>query len=172
MTFWTSRDETWDVSIHLSCAPALRWHQLWQKCKTSLFHRRNSCLNEFWRAPSRVLWGDIIRIARQSCIMNSRHNSSKHNFRSWNNDILHVCLMKGASQFESCDFTTHITTHLATDFIIHSKGTFFNGIMMFCIAVIFDVSAQLGRLLTSRLSSRLTNKSSTKSWFSTCLTKY
>ena len=43
------------------------------------------------------------------------------------------------------------------------KEHFFNGIMMFCIAVIFDVSAQLGRLLTSRLSSRLINKSSTKS---------
>ena len=34
---------------------------------------------------------------------------------------------------------------------------------MFCIAIIFDVSAQLGRLLTSRPSSRLINKSSTKS---------
>ena len=48
-------------------------------------------------------------------------------------------------------------TH-TTDVIIHSKSTCFNGIMMFCIAVIFDVSAQLGRLLTSRLSSRLLKK--------------
>ena len=89
-----------------------------------------------------------------------------------NNDILHLCLMKGASQLESCDFTTHLTTHLTTDLIIHSKSTFFKGIMMFCIAVIFDVSAQLGRRLTSRSSSRLINKSSTKSWLSTRLTKY
>ena len=71
--------------------------------------------------------------------------------------------MKGASQFESCDFTTHLTTHLTTDLIIHSKSILLNGIMMFCIAVIFDDSAQLGRLLTSRFSSRLINKSSTKS---------
>ena len=62
--------------------------------------------------------------------------------------------MKGASQFESCRFTTHLTTHI----IIHSKSTFFNGIMMFCIAVIFYVSAQLRRLLTSRFSSRFINK--------------
>ena len=71
--------------------------------------------------------------------------------------------MKGASQFESCHFTTHLTTHLTTDLIIHSKSTFFKGRMMCCIAIIFDVRAQLGRLLTSRLSSRLINKSSTKS---------
>ena len=59
-----------------------------------------------------------------------------------------------------------------TDLLIHSKCIFFNGIMLFCIPVIFDVSAQLGRLLTSRFSSRLINKSSTKSWLSTPLTKY
>ena len=110
--------------------------------------------------------------ARQSCIMTSRHNSSKHHFRSWNNDILHVCLMKGASQFQSCRLTTHLTTHLTTDVIIHSKNTFLTGIMMFCIVVIFDVGAQLGRLLTSRVSSRFINKSSTKSWLSTRLMKY
>ena len=172
ITFFRSREESWDVSRHLSCAPALRWHQLWQRCKTSLFLKRNSCFNEFWSAPSRVLWSDIIRIVRQSCMMNSRHNSSKHHFRNGNNNILHLCLMKGASQFESCHFTTHLTTHLTTDLIIHSKSTFFNGIMMFCIAVIFHVSAQLGRLLTSRVSSRLINKSLTKSWLSTPLTKY
>ena len=62
-------------------------------------------------------------------------------------------------------------TH-TTDLIIHSKSTFFNGIIMFCIAVIFDVSAQLGRVLTSRVSSRFINKSSTKSWLSTPLKKY
>ena len=71
--------------------------------------------------------------------------------------------MKGASQFESCHFTTHLTTHLTTDLMIHSNSTWSNGIMMFCIDVICDVSAQLGRLLTSRLSSRLIKKSSTKS---------
>ena len=172
ITFLRSREESWDVSRHLSCAPSLRWHQLWQRCKTSLFLRRNSCFNELWNAQSRVLWGDIIRIVRQSCIMNSRHNSSKHYCRSAKNDILHLCLMKGASQFESCHFTTHLTTHLTTDLIIHSKISFFNGSMMFCIAAIFQVSAPLGRLLTSRLSSRLINRSSTKSWLSTRLTKY
>ena len=172
ITFSGSREESSDVSSHLSCAPALRCHQLRQRCKTSLFLTRNSCLNEFWSAPSRVFWRDRITIAKQSSIMNSRHNSSKHHFRNRNNDILHLCLMKGASQFESCDFTTHLTTHLTTDLIIHSKGAFFMGIMMFCIAVIFDVSAQLGRRLTSRFSSRLINKSSTKSWLSTRLTKY
>ena len=104
--------------------------------------------------------------------MTTRHNSSKQQFRARNNDILHLCLMKGASQFQSCRLTTHFTTHLTTDVLIHSKTTFVKGIMMFCIAVIFHVSAQLGRLLTSRLSSRLINKSSTKSWLSTTLTKY
>ena len=143
MTLWRSRKESWNVSNHLCCAPALRCHQLWLKCKTSLFRKRNSCFNEFWSAQLRVLSGDRIRIVRQSCIMNSRHNSSKHHFRNWNNNILHLCLMKDASQFESCDFTTHLTTHLTTDLIIHSKSTFFKGIMMFCIAVIFDVSAEL-----------------------------
>ena len=172
ITFSGSREKSSDVTSHLSCAPALRWHQLWQKWKTALFLTRNNCFDEFWSAPWRVLWGDIIRIVRQSCIMTSRHNSSKHHCRIWNNDILHLCLMKGASQFESCHFTTHLTTHLTTDLIIHSKGIFLKGIVMFCIAVIFDVSAQLGRLLTSRLSSRLINKSSTKSWLSTPLTKY
>ena len=56
-----------------------------------------------------------------------------------------------------------------TDIRIH---TFFMGIIMFCIPVMFDVSAQLGRLLTSRFSSRFINKSLTKSWLSTPLTKY
>ena len=172
ITFLKSREESWDVSSHLCCAPALRWHQLWQKCKTSLFPTRNNCFNELWSAPWRLWWGDRIRIMRQSCIMTSRHNSSKHNFRNWNHDILHLCVMKGASQFESCRLTTHLTTRVTTDVIIHSKSTFFKGIMMFCIAVIFDVCAQLGRLLTSRVSSRLINKSSTKSWLSTPLTKY
>ena len=170
MTFVKNREESRDVSSHLICAPTLRWHQLSQKCKTSLFPIRNICFNELWSAPWRVLWSDTIRSVRQSCIMTWRHNSSKHYFCNWNNDILHFCLMKGASQFESCDFTTHLTTHLTTDFIIHSKSTFFKGIMMFCIAVIFDVSAQLGQLLISRVSSRVINKSSTKSWLSTRLT--
>ena len=90
-------------------------------------------------------------------------------------EIMTYCIYvfrKGAWQFESCHFTTHLTTHVTTDFIIHSKSTFFKGIMMCCIAVIFDVGAQLGRLLTSRIPSRLTNKSSTKSRLSTSLTKY
>ena len=52
--------------------------------------------------------------------------------------------MKGASQFESCHFTTHVTPHLTTDFIIHSNSIFFSGILMFCIGVIFDVRAHLG----------------------------
>ena len=167
ITFSGTREETSDVSSHMSCAPALRWHNLWQKCKTSLFHTRNSCFNEFWSAPSRVLCGDIIKIVRQSCIMNWRHNVQNIIFL-----ILHLCLMKGASQFESCHVTTHLTTHLTTDLMIQSNSTWSNGIMLFCIDVICDVSAQIRRLLTSRLSSRLINKSSTKSWLSTRLTKY
>ena len=172
ITFLKSREESWDVSSHHSCAPALRWHQLWQWWKTLLLFIGNNCFDEFWSAPWRVLWSDRIRSARQSCIMTWRHNSSKHHFRNWNNDMLHLCFMKGASQLESCRFTTHLTTHLTTDVIIHWKSTFFTGIMMFCIAVIFDVSAQLGRLLTSRFSSRHINKSSTKPWLSTRLMKY
>ena len=49
ITFLSSRQESWDVSSHLSCAPVLRCHQLRQTCKTSLFHVRNSCLNELCR---------------------------------------------------------------------------------------------------------------------------
>ena len=55
MTLWRSRKESWDVSSHLCCAPALRCHQLWQRCKTSLFHKRNSCFNVFWRTIFRLL---------------------------------------------------------------------------------------------------------------------
>ena len=115
MTCWRSRKESWDVSSHLSCAPALRCHQLRQRCKTSLFLTRNICFNVFWRAPSRVLWRDRIRNVTQSCIMTSRDgppNSFKMYFLQKDNTVLHTCHIwyhrtAGATTHFQILFATH-----------------------------------------------------------------
>ena len=117
ITFLKSREESWDVSSHLCCAPALRWYQLWQKCKTSLFPRRNSCFNVFWSAPSRVLWSDRITSVTQSCIMNSHdgfHNTFKEHGLQWNNYVLHRCPIW-------CHRTAGATTHFPSLFAIHQQ---------------------------------------------------
>ena len=143
MTFLKSREESRDVSSHLICAPALRWHQLWQICKASLFLKRNSCFNEFWSAQSRVLSGDRIRIVRQSCIMNSHdgfHNSLKQHFLEGNNNVFHRCHIW-------CQRTAGATTHFPILFATHQEVInkvmiehTSNVILTFCIHVGDDIS--------------------------------
>ena len=143
MTFSTSRKESWDVSSHLCCAPALRCHQLWQKCKTSLFFARNSSFHVFWSAPSRVLWRDRIRMVRQSCIMTSHDgppNSLKEYFPQRSNDVVHTCHIW-------CQRTAGATTHFPILFAIHQQvmnkvmiAHTCNEILPFCTHVGNDIS--------------------------------
>ena len=143
MTFSRSREESWDVSSHLCCAPGLRCHQLWQRCKTSLFPRRNNCFHVFWSAPSRVLWRDRIRIVTQSCIMTSHDGlpkSFKMYFLQMNNDVLHTCHIW-------CQRTAGATTHFPILFATHQQVInkvmiehTCNEILTFCIHVGNDIS--------------------------------
>ena len=143
MTCSRSREESWDVSSHLCCAPALRCHQLWQRCKTSLFVKLNSCFNVFWSAPSRVLWRDRIRIVTQSCIMTSpdgHPNSFKAYVLKGNNDVLHTCHIW-------CQRTAGATTHFPILFATHQQVInkvmiehTCNEILAFCTHVGNDIS--------------------------------
>ena len=112
---------------------------------------------------------------RQLCAAISYDRDAKHHYSKHETTVL---MCSDVRRHVFCDVTElELWRKVAswrhpTDIRIHSNITFLNGIMMFCIPVIFDVSAELAQSTSDYSHLNSLRDSSKRLWLSTRLTKY
>ena len=75
-------------------APTVRWHQIWQRCKTSLFLWIKCSLIEVWSPSCEFMMQlclTILILSPHKTRDGALQNTLKHLFRLRNNDVLHFC---------------------------------------------------------------------------------